>query len=258
MHRFTLLLLAAAIVSTAPALAQTATDISAPQPASFSSSLDNTMRSANFLSGDGVASGGGQYQSGYKGPQPANTAWNHLTWEAGGGFTQPLAGAGDTVNTAYRIQIGAGYNFKPRFGVLAEYAFNRFGLQDQVINAAGTDDGNVHLWSTTLEPIFRYKNKGKLGGYVIGGGGFYRSLTSFTNPTIGYECSPFYGCYPVAENYVVSHFSSNQGGANLGLGFTFKTSAQGRLALYTEARYEWINTPGHYSEFVPVTLGLRW
>jgi hypothetical protein len=226
---------------------------SAPAPqVAYSSSVDSTFLPENF------SSGGGQYQSGYTGPRRPNSAWNHVTWEAGGGFTQPLAGASNTVNTAYRIQIGAGYNFDPRFGVLAEYAFNRFGLQDQIINQAGTDDGNVHLWSTTLEPIFRYKTGGKLGGYVIGGGGFYRSLTSFTNPTIGVVCSPFYGCYPVPENYVVSHFSSNQGGANLGLGFTFKTSASGRLALYTEGRYEWINTPGHYSEFVPVTLGLRW
>jgi hypothetical protein len=229
----------------------------APQATAYSSSLDNAVRSADFLNGDGTASGGGQYQSGYRGPKQPNAAWNHVTWEAGGGFTQPLAGARRTVNTAYRIQLGAGYNFVPRFGILAEYAFNRFGLTDAVINCAGTDDGNTHLWSTTLEPIFRYKNSGKFGGYVIGGGGFYRALTSFTNATTGIYCDPFYGCYPVQQNYVVSHFSSNQGGANLGLGFTYKTSADGRLALYTEARYEWVNTPGHYSEFVPVTLGLR-
>lgn len=233
----------------------------APQAAQYSSSLDNVVRSADFVTGEGTGSGGGQYQSGYRGPKQPNSAWDHITWEAGGGFTQPLASASRTVNTAYRIQVGAGYNFVPRFGILAEYSFNRFGLTEGFLNSptnnAGAEDGNTHLWSATLEPIFRYKNSGKFGGYVIGGGGFYRALTSFTNPTTGIYCDPFYGCYPVQENYVVSHFSSNQGGANLGLGFTYKTSADGRLALYTEARYEWVNTPGHYSEFIPVTLGLR-
>jgi hypothetical protein len=226
----------------------------------YSSSLDRPSPGGADPSdslGGNVTQGGGQYQAGYRNP-PAHDWMQKLTWEAGAGFTQPLAGAGKTVNTAWNITLGAGYNFVPKFGVLAEYSFNRFGLTDAVINEAGTDDGNTHLWSATLEPIWRYKNGGKFGGYVIGGGGFYRALTSLTNNTYGIYCDPFYGCYPVSQSYTVSHFSSNQGGANIGLGFTYKTDPSNRLALYTEARYLWIDTPGHSSEFIPVTVGLRW
>jgi hypothetical protein len=224
----------------------------------YSSSLNQALlTSPDFAEGTAAPSGGGQYQAGYQ--EHENSGWmDHLTFEAGAGFTQPLAGAGKTVNTAYNFTGGIGYNFVPRFGVLAEYSFNRFGLTDAVINEAGTDDGNTHLWSLTLEPIFRYANRGRFGGYVIGGGGFYRQLTSFTDEAVGVECDPFYGCYPVGSDYTVSHFSSNQGGANIGLGFTYKLSDSGKLSAYSEARYQWIDTPGHSSEFVPVTFGLRW
>lgn len=51
-----------------------------------------------------------------------------------------------------------------------------------------------------------------------GGGGFYRKVTSFTDPQEVYEC--YYFCGVGYENVVVSHFSSNQWGANAGIGMT--------------------------------------
>jgi len=256
----TILAASTVVAQTAPASqADDSSATSLARATQYSSSLDrpalnNSDPSDSFNAG---RSGGGQYQSGYH--NGSSNGWmDKVTWEAGAGFTQPLASAGQTVNTAWNITVGAGYNFVPKFGVLAEYSFNRFGLTNAVINEAGTDDGNSHLWSATLEPIWRYKNGGKFGGYVIGGGGFYRALTSFTNNTTGIYCDPFYGCYPVGESYTVSHFSSNQAGANLGFGFTYKADPSNHLALYTEARYLWVDTPGHYSQFIPVTVGLRW
>jgi hypothetical protein len=251
----------AVALTAASAMAQSTTlpdDASATSLANatqFSSSLDRPSLNLSDSVVAPAGTGGGQYQSGYRN-SPSYDWTEHLTWEAGAGFTQPLASASGTATTAWNITLGGGYNFVPRFGVLAEYSFNRFGLTQQVIDEAGTDGGNTHLWSTTLEPIFRYKNGGKFGGYIIGGGGFYRALTSFTNNQYGIYCTPFY-CYPVTSSYVVSHFSSNQGGANLGFGFTFKTDPSNRFAIYTEARYLWLDTPGHYSQFIPVTFGAR-
>jgi opacity protein-like surface antigen len=239
-------------------LAQTSSSSATQYSSSLNNSVQTLLNAPEPADGSTSGMGGGQYQSGYRGPRESNGWAKHLTFEGGVGFTQPLAGASNSVNTAYNITAGVGYNFVPRFGVLGEYSFSRFGLTDQVINSAGTDDGNTHLWSLTLEPIFRYADKGKFGGYVIGGGGFYRELTSFTDPEIGYQCDPFYGCYPVSENYVVSHYSSNQGGVNLGLGFTFKAYPDAKLKLYSEARYEWLDTPNHSTELIPVTFGVRW
>jgi hypothetical protein len=252
----TVVLTAGAAIAQSTTLPDDASAASLNQATQFSSSLDRpSLNLSDNVVNPAMSSGGGQYQSGYH-SQPSSDWMKHLTWEAGAGFTQPLASAGGTATTAWQITVGGGYNFVPKFGILAEYSFNRFGLTQQVIDEAGTDSGNTHLWSTTLEPIFRYKNSGKLGGYIIGGGGFYRALTSFTNNTYGIYCTPFY-CYPVSGSYVVSHFSSNQGGANLGFGFTFKTDPSNRFAIYTEARYLWLDTPGHYSQFIPVSFGAR-
>ncbi len=54
--------------------------------------------------------------------------------------------------------------------------------------------------------------------YVTGGGGFYRKVTSFTDvePT---EYCQFYYCGVGYTPQVVGHFSSNQGGFNIGGGY---------------------------------------
>jgi hypothetical protein len=224
--------------------------------AQYSTSLDRPL--LDSPQPEGAAAGGGQ-NGGYHSSYNSNSGWaSHLTFEGGVGFNQPFSGASQTATTAWAVKVGGGYNFTPRVGLLAEYSFNRFGLTNTVINEAGTDGGNSHLWSLTLEPIVRYKIHGKVGGYLIGGGGFYRALTSFTNAVEGIYCDPFYGCYPVSQSYVVSHFSSNQGGVNIGTGFTYKLDPADVWAFYSEVRYEWVNTPGHSSEFIPVTFGVRW
>jgi hypothetical protein len=69
---------------------------------------------------------------------------------------------------------------------------------------------------------------------------------------------------------VVSHFSSNQGGLNIGLGISHKLGSEstggiGRARVFAEARYVWINTPGLNTPdglgttgLIPVTIGLRY
>jgi hypothetical protein len=143
--------------------------------------------------------------------------------------------------------------------MLGEYEFNRNGIPSAILQQVGEPDGNVHTWSLTVDPVWKYKTGGNWGGYVTGGGGFYRQLTSFTQPVLaqGIYCDFFY-CYPVyyTTNVVVSHFSSNQGGVNIGTGFTFGSWNQAKF--YAEARYEWLDTPGRGTQIIPVTFGLRW
>ena len=47
--------------------------------------------------------------------------------------------------------------------------------------------------------------------------GFYRKVTSFTDPQLAQYCTYFY-CGIVTQNVVVGHFSSNQGGWSIGGG----------------------------------------
>jgi hypothetical protein len=99
---------------------------------------------------------------------------------------------------------------------------------------------------------------------VTGGGGFYRKLTTFSTPVyLGIGCDYFYGCYPQYANQTVSHFSSNQGGLNIGTGLTHNIGNGAKI--YAEARYLWVNSPGPTAtqvgsgtvSMIPVTFGIR-
>jgi hypothetical protein len=151
---------------------------------------------------------------------------------------------------------------------MIEYQFLDNKLPGGLIADAGAQGGHAHIWSLTLDPVIDLFPKRKNSVYVTGGGGFYRKVTSFTDPEEVEEC--YYFCETGTENVVVSHFSSNQGGANIGIGFTHtlgdsSTGGDNRLKVYAEARYLWINTPGFNTpdglgttELIPVTVGVRW
>ena len=201
---------------------------------------------------------GGQY-----GPQPGypsyQSRWSHLAIEGGGGFTAPLGNTSGDLTYGWNFRGGLGWNFSKKFALLGEYEFDRNKISAAVLQQVDEPGGNVHTWSLTLDPVWNYKTSGSVGGYVTGGGGFYRQLTSFTEPVLatGVYCNYFY-CYPIyyTTNVVVSHYSSNQGGLNIGTGLTFGKWDKGKF--YAEARYEWLDTPGHNTQIIPVIFGLRW
>ena len=150
---------------------------------------------------------------------------------------------------------------------LAEYGFNRANIPQNTLTNVGEPNGNVHVWSLTLDPIIYYKTSGHFGGYVTGGGGFYRKLTSFTEPVYaGDYCGYFTAAIRPMSTEVLSHFSSNQGGVNFGTGVTFKPNADGKGKFYAEARYVWVDAPANSASafgtgtvgMVPVTFGFRW
>jgi hypothetical protein len=185
--------------------------------------------------------------------------WDRLAVEAGGGFTAPLGNSSGDLTWGWNFRGGLGYNVNHKVAVMAEYEFDRNKIPAAILEQVGTPGGNVHTWSLTLDPEWKYKTGGNWGGYVIGGGGFYRQLTSFTEPVLaqGIYCNFFY-CYPIyyTTNAVVSHYSSNQGGLNIGTGLTFGNWNQAKF--FAEARYEWLDTPVHATQIVPVTFGIRW
>ncbi|HEX6772503.1 MAG TPA: hypothetical protein VF126_10795 [Acidobacteriaceae bacterium] len=244
----------------------------AQEPASTqysSSSNDASPQNPSVLSFHAQESGqnsGGYGQGGYKQyPRYGEPGFHRLAIEAGAGFSSPIGNTKGTQTTGYNIRLGGGWNFSQHFGLLAAWEFHDTGIPNSVLAASGAPDGNVHLWGITLDPVFYYKTSGAWGGYVTGGGGFYRKLTSFTAPVfLGIGCD-FYGyCYPQYANVLLSHFSSNQGGANIGLGFTHNISDRG-AKVFAEARYLFVNSPkpsptqfgsGTVS-MIPVTFGIR-
>ena len=171
----------------------------------------------------------------------------------------------------YNIDAGVGWNFSKRFGALIDYEFNRDGIPSKYLDQLATASqlstglgGNINTWSFTVDPIVYLPMSPKSGAYVTGGGGFYRKVTNFTQSVT--QCDFYYGCFGVPVT--VGHFSSNQGGLDLGVGFYHKVFGEDSNAkLYAQVKYVWVNSPtanqsnnyqGSGTEsLLPVTFGIR-
>jgi hypothetical protein len=219
--------------------------------------------------------GGGNYP---RYPQYQNR-WSHLAFEGGAGFTAPVGNTTHGNETyGYNVNVGAGWNFTKRFGLLLEYEWNRDKIPGSTLTGlfnatqASCGDclssylgGNVNNWGFALQPIIYQPLSKKTGVYVTGGGGFYRKVTNFTQLEESEEC--YYFCYVGYAPSTIAHSSSNQGGLNIGVGYYWKAFGEDSKAkLYAEARYKWINSPvasnsdpyGSGTEsLIPVTLGIR-
>ena len=156
---------------------------------------------------------------------------------------------------------------------MAEYQFIDDKLPGAIIAETGANGGNAHIWSLTLDPVIDLFPKSQNTIYLTGGGGFYRKVTSFTDPQQALYCD-FYFCSPVIVNQVVGHFSSNQGGWSAGAGYEHKMGGMygdSRLKLFAEARYLDVDTPAvsgspnglgpatiaAHTKLIPVTFGVR-
>jgi hypothetical protein len=206
-------------------------------------------------------SGGGYHQ--YK---AGDTTFSHIAAEGGVGFASPISSSLNT--TGYSFLLGGGYNFNKYLGTMLEYRFDDLGIQNSVLQSllalCGSQNcpygisGNTHAWSFTLDPVYNIRTKGHWGGYVTGGGGFYRLLTSFNTPVdLGVICT-IYGCYEDYGNATVAHYSSNQGGLNIGGGVFWKPNPDQHGGIFADVRYEWLDSPGSSTKILPVTFGYRW
>jgi hypothetical protein len=204
---------------------------------------------------------GGYSRQGYH-QEKNNSVFSHIAIEAGGGFNRPLGYSRSFATWGGNVELGAGWNFMEKFGVLAEWQIFDNKIPGKYLSNVGVPGGHIHTWGLTLEPTYNFQTSGPWGGYVIGGGGFYRRVTTFTVPEQEEE-----GFFIENVNVPVAHYSSNQGGLNFGVGATYKAfgeDSSGRL--FAEVRYVWVNspkrnvfgTPDGTEEFLPLSVGLRW
>lgn len=199
--------------------------------------------------------------------------FNHLTYEAGGGFNAPSSDSSPYITWGGNFTVGAGYRMNSRLSVMTEYQFIDDKLPGALIAETGANGGNAHIWSFTVAPVVDLMPKRTNDFYVTGGGGFYRKVTNFTDPEPTEYCDYYY-CEVGYANQVVGHFSSNQGGWNVGGGFTHKLGGmygEGKTKLFAEVRYLDVLTPavtsspnglnettvGADTKLVPVTVGIR-
>lgn len=198
---------------------------------------------------------------------------SRLAFEAGGGANGPVSDSSNDITWGGNLTVGAGYKFNPHFSTLVEYQFIDNKLPGRLISEVGATGGNAHIWSFTLAPVIDLFPKKTNDLYITGGGGFYRKVTNFTDPEEGYYCYYYY-CGIDVQNVVVGHFSSNQGGWNIGGGFTHRLGGvygDGSAKLFAEVRYLDVMTPssaiapnglgvaavGSDTKLIPITLGVR-
>jgi hypothetical protein len=237
---------------------------------------------------DGAPGASASPQYGQSNRYPDYTSrWSHLAFEAGAGFTAPVGndthpyespGFNVPETWGYNIIVGGGWNFTKRLGALLEFQFDKQKIPGSAlttiydeataegISLSGPLGGNVNTWSFTVDPIFYQPFSKSFGGYVTGGGGFYRKVTNFSEPELEEEC--YFYCVEGYQYETVSHSSSNQGGLNFGVGFYWKAFGEDSNAkLYAETRYIWVDSPvssnsdpwgGGTEGLVPVTLGIRY
>lgn len=192
-----------------------------------------------------------------------------FAFEGGLGFNPVKS---NSITTGWNVLIGGGVHVAPNLMIPIEYQFIRTGLAQYIINQAGSQGGNTHIWSFTIDPTFDIVPKASNDLYVKGGGGFYRKVTNFTDPVPQLFCDYFYGCGYVTVTTVVGHFSSNQGGWNIGGGYYHRFGGiygTSKMKFFAEARYLDVLTPavagstGSTSipadtKLIPVTFGFSW
>jgi hypothetical protein len=216
---------------------------------------------------------GGQTPDAHKGFK--HTIADNFALEFGGGFSGPLGSSSNYITWGGNFTVGGGLNFGKHFAGLLEYQFIDDKLPGAIIAETGANGGDAHIWSLTLAPVIDLFPKSKNDVYVTGGGGFYRKLTSFTDPEPGEYCTYYY-CGIEYTNAVVGHFSSNQGGWNVGGGYQRRLGSQfndSRAKLFAEVRYLYVDTPleagispsglgtvgvAAGTKLIPVTFGVRW
>lgn len=177
--------------------------------------------------------------------------------------------------------MGSGYNFNRRFGLLVEYHFDHSNIPQGFLSASypvnyfsyyptgplnGPLNGNTHLWSITAEPIFHYFSTERFGGYVIGGGGFYRKLTTINSSLDSFTCRQYVAPCLASPG---TQFADNDWGLNIGTGFARRISDTSNAKFFIEARYVWVDSRPHSDYtgylaansrigYIPLTGGLRW
>ncbi len=274
---------AAGSVSAQSALSSTSAEASAVS-ASESSSVAPTLLAASnpaeaalpSAPGFGAAApaAGAAQSGGYGGHSyHDHSFWSNLVYEAGGGFNGPTSQSSNYITWGGNLTLGAGYKFSDHLSTMLEYQFIDDKLPGKLIAEAGAQGGHAHIWSFTLDPVYDFFPKSSNDLYATGGYGFYRKVSSFTNPQATQYCY-FYCGYGVT-NVVVGHFSSNQGGFSIGGGYMRHLGGMygdSKVKLFAEFRYLDVLTPalttqpnglgtttvGKDTKLMPVTLGVRW
>jgi hypothetical protein len=186
---------------------------------------------------------------------------SRFSFAAGAGFTQTVGNTGRHLDDGWNVMAGGGVNFNRYVGAMVDLGYNRFGINALTLTNAGFPDGNVSVFSATLDPIVHLTPGHRADIYVTGGGGLYHVNQEFTQPSVatltGFD--PFFGFYNVAvpTTQILSSYSVNKPGVNIGAGVALGSKWHGKF--FAEARYSRIFMGNdRHADYLPVSFGFRW
>jgi hypothetical protein len=273
----------ALVLAVSVAGAQSSTSLGQSAPAIYSSSNDSSLTQfAEFAAPASLSAlpSAPRPESAAAGQERGRRGWKQnlvskYAFEIGGGFNAPVDK--NYITWGGQATVGAGINFSKRFALLAEYQFIHDKLPGALIAETGANGGYANIWSLTLDPVVSLFPKSSNDVYFTGGGGFYRKVTSFTDPVQAIFCDYYYGyCGVGTVNQVVGHFSSNQGGWNIGGGYQHRMGGmyqESKMKFFVEVRYVNVLTPAVLgitpsglgvttvaagTKVIPVSVGVRW
>jgi hypothetical protein len=184
----------------------------------------------------------------------------------GGGPTFPQGDVGSLANNSGHVVVGGGVNLSHTLGVDGEFMWNDLPPKSSVVAATGAPNGAARLYSVTLNALAHSHEAHHLGGYLIGGVGWYHRSWELTRPTLslGTVCLPSYAWWGVVcTNGVVQSEATLKSGStdgvglNIGGGFTYRIG-ESHAKFYTELRYHYAWHSGINTQVLPLTFGFRW
>jgi hypothetical protein len=152
-----------------------------------------------------------------------NTQWHHYNLNFGGGVTPPAGADSKRLDTGWNFVAGGGYNFTRNIGIVGEYMVNQMDVSSSVLRQLNVPGGTGTIWSITANPTIRFNPNGRVGAYLIGGGGLYTRTIEFTRPTTAAVdfFDPWFGLFGTAfipADQVIGTFTRRAGGWNAGGG----------------------------------------
>lgn len=186
----------------------------------------------------------------------------------------PVGSTSEVVGTGWGAVGGIGYSINERNAVIGEFMWNRMypsgsvlqPLQTAAASPSGSLNGNSNLYALTGN--YRYELRGRmLGTYLIGGGGWYfrkNWLSREISAGTGTVCTPAwlwwgFTCTSgiVTANQTLATSTTDAWGVNAGIGVTVRVG-EAPYRLYTEARYHYVPTKNLSTQFIAVTVGIRY
>lgn len=192
-----------------------------------------------------------------------------LVWNVSGMYNFPLGDTADRFYDGWGFTVGVTFNPNPLWGAQFEYGVSWHDLDTKQLASAGiVGNGMLHYFNLNL--VARPAHAGRVGLYLIGGGGlYYRSVevNQIQGTAVAPYCDPWLlYCYgvPVTVGTVIGSRDSWDWGLDGGAGITFGVAAPVRL--YVEASYHYIFGPSFDTpsgkksadgQYLPLVVGVK-